>query len=386
MEKQLEINKLELIDEQFSYELASFGKEQHSCQIRSGFLAFGLGVFIGMFFALFNQNLLLFNFSMFFIFVGIAYTNSLSMSLVKTFSLHEYDQVWRDMGRTLFWCKSWAPFSQMQLKLVSIVQKETLINQGRYAELEAVTRVHWAYDQKEAVITGIPRRVELADILAISYMGQKKYSDAIIILENLSKSNSKNYLHRSILFSLAYCYLQSGKPEKAYQLLENNEQIMNKKPTWIMALDHDLVRAQLEMSRQNLDLATEIMRELSVPARNNKFAPEFRASYFRTLSNLRVMQNRSEEAELHLQTAIDILRAAPSLNLLSLSEIYTEYGGFLENSQDSQRAQAMYRQSQELENLHLQNQLARLDDMRVRIHTRNKKYPLSMERLICESA
>lgn len=366
--------------------MASFGKDQHSCQIRSGFLAFALGVLIGMFFAIFNQNLLLFNFSMFFIFVGIAYTNSLSMSLVKTFSLHEYDQVWRDMGRTLFWCKSWAPFSQMQLKLVSIVQKETLINQGRYAELEAITRVHWAYDQRESVSTGIPKKVELADILAISYMGQKKYSDAIVILENLSKSTANSYLHRSILFSLAYCYLQNGKAEKAYQLLENNEQIMNKKPAWAPALDHDLVRAQLEMSRQNLDLATETMRELSVHARNSKFAPEFRASYYKTLSSLREMQDRTEEAELHLQTAIDVLRAAPSLNLLSLSEIYAEYGRFLEKIQDSERARVMYKESQELENLHLQNQLARLDDMRMRIHKRNKKYPLSMERLICESA
>lgn len=382
------MNELELIDEQFSYELAMFGRDQHTCQIKAGSVAFGLGVLIGMLFAIFDLNLILFNCSILFVFLSIAYTNSLSMSLVKIYSLHDYDEVWREMGRTLFWCKSWAPFSQLQLKLVSVVQKETLINQGRYAELEALTRVHWAYDQREAVSTGMPRKVELADILAVSYMGQKKYDEAIIILENLAKTkpNSKNYLNRSILYSLAYCYLQNQQNEKAYRLLENNESVMNSKLSWILTLDHDLVRVQLEMSRQNLDLASEIMRELSVHARNNKFAPEFRSSYFKTLSVLRNLENRKEEAELHLQTAIDILRAAPSLNHLSLSEVYSDYADFLEKSQDFERATLMRKESQELENDHLQKQLARLDDMRIRLHSRNKKFPLSMERLICESA
>ncbi len=382
----LALNKLELIDEQFAFDLARFGNEQHTCQVRAGIFAFSFGVLVGFIFSLLQQNLFLFNFSVFFIFVSIAYTHSLSMSLVKTFSLHDYEQVWRDFGKTLFWCKSWAPFSQMQLKLISIVQNETLANQGRYAELEAVTRMQWACNQREVVYSGMPKKIELADVLAVSYMGQKRYTEAISILENLAKTTSGRYIHRSILYSLSYCYMESGQHEKAYLLMENNEKIMTQKPFLGLALDHSLVRAQIEISRQNFEEASQIMQELSGHARDNKFAPEFRAHYFRILASLRNLENREEEAELHLKTALDIIKAAPSLNLLSLSETYGEYAHFLENSGREEEANCMKQESEHFENAYLQKQLARLDDIRSRLSSRSQKSPISIERLICETA
>ncbi len=374
-----------MVDAQFAYDLAVFGKSQHSGQIRSGVLAFGSGGVIGFLFAVFDQNMFLFHLSIFLILLSIAYTTNLSMSLIKTFSLHDYDQIWRDFNKTLFWCKSWAPFSHIQLRLVTLVQNETLINQGRYAELEAVTRVQWAHDERDSIYSGVPKKTEIADILAISLMGQRKFNEAIDILESLSKVTKKHYLHRGILHSLAYCYIERGDFEKANKLLEENEGVMDAKPAWGLALDQDLVRVRLELSRKNLDIAAEKLATLSTYSRNSKISPEFRAQYFRTLSRLRESQDRLEEAELHLQTAIDIIRSARSLNSLSLSETYFEYSRFLERSGKIDQALCMAHQSENFENDYLQKQLARLDDIR-RLIARKSRYPVSMIRLLCESA
>ncbi len=374
-----------MVDAQFAYDLAVFGKSQHSGQIRSGVLAFGSGGVIGFLFAVFDQNMFLFHLSIFLVLLSIAYTTNLSMSLIKTFSLHDYDQIWRDFNKTLFWCKSWAPFSHIQLRLVTLVQNETLINQGRYAELEAVTRVQWAHDERDSIYSGVPKKTEIADILAISLMGQRKFNEAIDILESLSKVTKKHYLHRGILHSLAYCYIERGDFEKANKLLEENEGVMDAKPAWGLALDQDLVRVRLELSRKNLDIAAEKLATLSTYSRNSKISPEFRAQYFRTLSRLRESQDRLEEAELHLQTAIDIIRSARSLNSLSLSETYFEYSRFLERSGKIDQALCMAHQSENFENDYLQKQLARLDDIR-RLIARKSRYPVSMIRLLCESA
>lgn len=379
------LEKLELVDAQFAYDLAVFGKSQSSGQISSGILAFGSGGVIGFIFAIFDQNMLLFDLSIFFVLLSIAYTTNLSMSLVKTFSLHDYDQIWRDFNKTLFWCKSWAPFSHIQLRLVTIVQNETLLNQGRFAELEAITRVQWAHDERDSVYSGVPKKTETADILAISLIGQRKFDQAIDILENLSKETRRHYLHRGILHNLAYCYIERGDHEKANKLLDDNEEIMNAKPAWGLALDQDLVRVRLELNRKNLEIAAERMAALSTYSRNSKISPEFRAHYFRTLSRLRESQDRLEEAELHLQTAIDIIRSAPSLNSLSLSQTYFEYSKFLERSGKIDQALCMASQSQDFENDYLQKQLARLDDIR-RLIARKSRYPVSMIRLLCESA
>jgi len=379
------LEKLELVDAQFAYDLAVFGKSQSSSQIQAGILAFGSGGVIGFLFAIFDQNMLLFDLSIFLFLLSIAYTTNLTMSLVKTFSLHDYDQIWRDFNKTFFWCKSWAPFSHIQLRLVTIVQNETLINQGRYAELEAITRVQWAHDERDSVYCGVPKKTEVAYILAISLMGQRRFNEAIDILENLSKGTKKHYLHRGILHSLAFCYIERGDIEKANKLLDNNEEIMNTRPAWGLALDQDLVRVQLELHRKNLDTAAEKLAALSIYSRNSKISPEFRAHYFRTISRLRESQDRIEEAELHLQTAIDIIRSAPSLNSLSLSETYFEYSKFLERNGKFDQSLCMARQSEDFESDYLQKQLARLDDIR-RLIARKSRYPVSMIRLLCESA
>lgn len=391
MEKKIESNlgqkleNLELVDAQFAYDLAVFGQSQFSYKVKSGAVAFGSGAFVGFLFAFMDQNMILFDFSVFFILLSIAYTTNLSMSLVKTFSLHDYDQVWREFNKTLFWCKAWAPFSHLQLRLVTLVQNETLINQGRFAELEAITRVQWAIDEREAFGKGFPRKVELANVLAISLMGQRKFDQALEILEHLSKTTKKSYLHRGILHSLAYCYMELGHDEKANKILEENEEIMNAKPALNVTLDQDLVRVRLELLRKNIDSAQERLNALSTYSRNAKVSPEFRAHYFRTLSLLREMQDRKEEAELHLQTAIDIIRSAPSLNFLSLSETYREYARFLERTGNEELALCMANQSADFENDYLQKQLARLDDIR-RLIARKSRHPISMVRLLCESA
>lgn len=379
------LEKLELVDAQFAYDLAVFGKSQSSGQLSSGILAFGSGGVIGFLFAIFDQNMLLFDLSIFFVLLSIAYTTNLSMSLVKTFSLHDYDQIWRDFNKTLFWCKSWAPFSHIQLRLVTIIQNETLINQGRYAELEAITRVQWAHDERDSIYLGVPKKTETAYILAIALIGQRKFDQAIDILENLSRGTRKHYLHRGILHNLAYCYIERGDFEKANKLLDDNEEIMNAKPAWGLTLDQDLVRVRLELNRKNLEIAAERMAELSTYSRNSKISPEFRAHYFRTLARLRESQDRLEEAELHLQTAIDIIRSAPSLNSLSLSQTYFEYSKFLERSGKTDQALCMNCQSQDFENDYLQKELARLDDIR-RLIARKSRYPVSIMRLLCESA
>ena len=348
-------------------------------------VAFSSGAFVGFLFATFDQNFLLFNLSFFLVLLSIAYTTSLSMSLIKTFSLHDYDQVWKEFNKAQFWCKSWAPFSHFQLRLVTLVQNETLINQGRYAELEAITRVQWAIDERDANPDGIPKKTETADLLAISLMGQRKFEQAIVILETLSKRTKKHYLHRGILHSLAYCYLERQESEKADKLLEENEKIMDARPVLNVALIPDLVRVRLELNRNNIESATKIMSELSHYSRNAKVSPEFRAQYFRTLSNMREMQGRLEEAGLHLQTAIDIIRSAPSLNFLSLSETYGEYARFLDRCNNKELALCMAQQSEDFENEYLQKQLARLDDIRSLI-ARKSKNPISAVRLLCESA
>lgn len=391
MEKKIEskacqkLENLELVDAQFAYDLAVFGNSQLSNRVKSGVIAFSSGAFVGFIFAIMDQNLILFNFSVFFILLSIAYTTNLSMSLVKTFSLHDYDQVWREMNKALFWCKAWAPFSYIQLRLVTLIQNETLINQGRFAELEAITRIQWALEERDALSRGIPKRNETANVLAISLMGQRKFEHALEILNTLSKTTRKNYLHRGILYSLAYCYMELGENEKATKVLDDNEEIMNAKPAFNVTLDQDLVRVRLELLKNNLDSAQERLISLSTYSRNSKVSPEFRAHYFRTLSLLREQQNRLEEAELHLQTAIDIIRSAPSLNFLSLSETYGEYARFLERSGNDELALCMANQSADFENDYLQKQLARLDDIR-RLIARKSRHPISMVRLLSESA
>lgn len=377
-----QIDKIELIDEGLANDLAAYGKRYRERTLKIAFWFVILGSITGgllssiipikLFITLICGNLL----------VGWAYCRYLSIVLEKQFQNRNFHSLTSNLDRAILWSSIFYPITFFELSACYLLQIKLLLIQGRCVELEALARMAWASQQNEPISVGVPKNSLIANILACSYLGQRRDKQAVPILENLLRTEKRKDVIRILAVNLALCHIRLKEFDKAQKVLEKHEKSLDKSPDMVQAR-LDLIQACINTQKEKYDLATEQIKQALVEGKNARETIEFMAQCQAVLGRIRYSQGRAEEGELHFKTAVDMIRTNANPDFLTLAQILEEHASCMDKNGRHDESETLKAESHHCESMYLERELSKLDSIRSRIS--QKKPTLMLTHIINKS-
>lgn len=287
-------------------------------------------------------------------------------SLVK----RQYALTARRLPLSMFWNTVWFPITFAPYFQSAQVFMRLLLLEGRFVELEAVTRYTWGMHQRKSFSnTDVPKDWSLANNLAVAYLSQWRFEEAATIFRDLLKRPNAMRGRLVLLNNLALCLVRNNELDEAETLL--NEAFTLSKSSFQPVIGWRLhfVRALLETEKNNLEKAEEAIEKSESLALKNKDSAEAQPHLDAAIGKVRFKQNRFDEAELYYKNAIDALQAATNPSYRVMAVYAKEFANVLTAQNKPEDAAKMLSRSSAYVDMDLQNELSAVEAIKERLRS-----------------
>lgn len=357
--------KLDFIDESMANELVEYGKKHSRLNRNQHIAAFLIGALVlGFIPAFFSYNI----WPIFLIAAGAAtiYGSMLAGQVTDAFNKRQYRVVSKLMDNALWWNQLCSPLSLIPYLTLAALQARLLLLQGRYMEMEALLLICRGSIEEDVDLSTVPRNERVANDLACTYIGQERYEDAERILRTLVEGRQGSAYKRFSVINLALCYVKMNRPDDATKVLDAHENLLRKMDK-LLTIRVTLIRALIDVQNKKFETVDERLEEMIPVARKMNESNEFIAVCYQALAEVRHLQRRIDEADLHYRTAIDLLKSNDNPSYWSLGQVIRDYAKMLEAEGKIADAERQRKLAARYEHAYCERELARAIYLRYRV-------------------
>lgn len=294
----------------------------------------------------------------------------LSSRVQSSLENRQYALTAKRLPLSMFWNTVWFPITFSPYFQTAQAFMRLLLVEGRFVELEAVTRYTWGMHQRRSFSnTDIPKDWGLANNLAVAYLSQWRFEEAATIFRDLLKRPGAMRGRLILLNNLALCLVRNDELDEAEKLLTEAFTLSKSSFQPVVGWRLHFVKALLDTKKGNLDSAEEAIEKAETMARKNRDAAEAQAHLDSALANIRFKQNRFDEAELYYKNALDALQAATNPSYRVMSVYSKDYAEVLSAQNKQEEANKMLSRSQAYEDMDLQNELTAVEAIKERLRS-----------------
>jgi tetratricopeptide (TPR) repeat protein len=274
----------------------------------------------------------------------------------QAFRLCQYNKVAALLSPAIRWNAVWIPVTYFQVTRCAQIHIDLLLAEGRFNELEAVTRYMWGYAEPNGAPDDPPKNWVISNNLAVAYMCQGRYAESAEVLRNILPSVKDNKARIYVLNNLALCETKYGSVQEAEAHLLEAIGLIPRNEQSLITSRTNFVRASIELLKGKLDSAERYLEDAQRIESKLDDSPQFNGQCFAVLAEIRQKQGRLDEAELHFKSAIDLLEVGANTPYFLLASVLNEYAELLEEmgrtpeaAEKMQRAIAMNAKNTERE-------------------------------------
>ncbi|HEY9775351.1 MAG TPA: tetratricopeptide repeat protein [Planktothrix sp.] len=270
--------------------------------------------------------------------IGIPFAKTAAVT--RAFNNRQVDRASALLPSAFRWSLWMAPFTRGAITRCSEIQFAILLQEGRTLELELISRYAWAFNEKTPIKTGIPKRSEIANNLALAWLLQEQYEKAAAVFSEKLQQKQQKIVRATLLNNLAFCQVQLKQLDAADQTLNELFQLVKMESKTVTAARMRYVRALLEIELNHLERASELVDEALTIWKGQPISQQM-GPLLATLGTIRRKQGRVEEAQLHLHSAVDMMASENNPNCVALARCYQELGLLfcdLDRIEEAQRA------------------------------------------------